>query len=142
MKKEKLQSRMKKVGLVFIAILLIASGVQARPANKVKLSKQAMESFIEGIKSDNDGVKRDCIRYAGKYRITEVLDVLVEQFEKEKNPKTKILFMLTLYELDVKAGLEAIRQVLVNEENSHVKLVAEIILLGTKYYGTPATAKL
>ena len=83
--------------------------------------KYAFDNLLEGIKSDNDGVKRSSIYFIGYYKITEAEEALIEQLKKEQNPSNRILIALVLYELGSELGLLAVKNLASNDDNQKVK---------------------
>jgi len=57
--------------LVVMILLSVVSSLHAQNVSIKDLStnKYALQNLLAGIKSDNEGVKRSCIYFAGKYRI-------------------------------------------------------------------------
>lgn len=91
----------KKAGLFFLTVFFFTATISAAgfSTSNNKLSKEAKHNIVEGIKSKNDGVKRDCIYYSALYDIKEAVDVLKDELENEKDPRTNVLISLALYKL-------------------------------------------
>ena len=104
MKAANLTTTVKKASIVLLTALFLATtvGAQNVKAEKSKPNKLAIENLIKGIKSDNDGLKRDCIYYAAIYGVGEAADVLKSELKSEDNPSTRVLIALALYKLGVK----------------------------------------
>ncbi len=83
--------------------------------------KYALINLLDGIKSENDGVKRSSIYFVGYYRIAEAEEALIEQLKKEQNPSNRILIALVLYELRSEDGLLAVKNLVVNDNNQKVR---------------------
>jgi HEAT repeat protein len=109
--------------LVVMILLLVVSSLHAQNLSIKDLTtnKYALQNLLSGIKSDNEGVKRSCIYFAGKYKIAETESALIEQLKKEENPSTRILIALVLYELGSKEGLEVIKKLALEDENWEVR---------------------
>ena len=109
--------------LLVMILLLFVSSLHAQNVSIKDLStnKYALQNLLAGIKSDNEGVKRSCIYFAGKYRIAETEAALIEQLDKEENPGTRILIALVLYGLGSEEGLELIKKLAVDDENLEVR---------------------
>ena len=107
---------------VLLAAILIGSGyAQKNSINDVTSNKYALENLIAGIQSDNIGVKRSSIYFAGKYRIGEAEDALIDQLKEEKDPSTRILIALVLYEMGSEEGLSQVKDLSENDENAKVR---------------------
>ena len=88
---------------------------------KYDLAKNAIKSMLMGIKSENDGLRRSAIFYAGQYKIEEATDCLIEEFQKEKDPGTKILIALSLYKIGNPIAIDYIKDMVSNENNQKAK---------------------
>ena len=114
-----------KLLTLFVVVILLLS-VSSLPAqnNSIKditSNKYALQNLLAGIKSDNEGVKRSSIYFAGKYRIAESESALIEQLSKEENPGTRILIALVLYEMGSLEGLEAVKKLALNDVDPQVR---------------------
>ena len=89
--------------------------------------RYALENLLDGIKSENDGVKRSSIYFVGKYKIADAEDLLIEQLNKEQNPSNKILIALVLYKLGSENGLLTIKKLAATDDNLKVRTMSTII---------------
>ncbi|MCU0365572.1 MAG: HEAT repeat domain-containing protein [Ignavibacteriaceae bacterium] len=87
-------------------------------------NKHALENLVAGIHSDNTGVKRSAIYFAGKYRIAETEEALIAQLKTENDPSTRILIALVLYELGSEEGLLEVKDLSLNDKNTKVRRMA------------------
>ena len=93
------------VGMLLIGLLILsgtnifAQANQEQDNNVGSLTKAEAMNYLKGLNSDNDGVRKSCIYFAGKYKITEALDILKEQLNDEENPEISILLVLSIYEI-------------------------------------------
>jgi len=110
--------------LLTILLLSSSASAQKRSISDVTDNEYALKNLIAGIQSENNGLKRSSIYFAGKYRIAEVENVLVNQLEKEVNPSTRILIALVLYEMGSTEGLLAVRQLAQNDDDASVRRMA------------------
>lgn len=88
---------------------------------KYELPGNAVKSLIQGIQSENMGLRRSAIFYAGQYRLEATVDCLIEELQKENDPATKILIALSLYKIGDPIAIEHIKNMVNNESNSKVK---------------------
>jgi HEAT repeat protein len=89
--------------------------------------KYALDNLIMGIHSENEGVRKSAIYFAGKYKVEETAVDLINQLNKEENPSVKILIALALFEMGSREGLEAVRKLSVTEGNPRVRKMATFI---------------
>jgi len=119
---------MRKRGLlaaVLLAVLLMSSGfAQKNSIKDVTTNRHALENLVAGIHSDNTGVKRSAIYFAGKYRIAESEEALIAQLKTEYDPSTRILIALVLYEMGSDAGLLEVKDLSLNDEDAKVRRMA------------------
>lgn len=108
------------------AVLLCATLTSLVYAQKnsikdVTSNKYALQNLVAGIHSDNTGVKRSAIYFAGKYRVAETEEALIVQLKEEKDPSTRILIALVLYEMGSEEGLLEIKNLSLNDEDAKVR---------------------
>ena len=123
MKNQKL-THSKLLSLFVLAVLLISVSSLPAQNNSIKdltLNKYALQNLLAGIKSDNEGVQRSSIYFAGKYRIAESESALIEQLGGEENPGTRILIALVLYEMGSLEGLDAVKKLALNDVDPKVR---------------------
>jgi HEAT repeat protein len=111
---------------LILAVLLASSLTVTRAQEQEILSKYkyAVENLNKGIQSDNEGLKRSSMYFAGKYKITSAIPTLIEQLNKEANPSNRILIALVLYKIGSPAGISVVRSLSKNDENQEVRRMA------------------
>ena len=112
--------------VLLLTIFLVSSAAiaQKKSISDVTKNEHALKNLVAGIQSENDGLKRSSIYFAGKYRIAEVEKILINQLQKEENPSTRILIALVLYEMGSTEGFLAVRQLAQNDDNERVRRMA------------------
>ena len=116
-----------KLVIAYLSILFVATiGELTAQTNSISIKditndKYALDNLLDGINSENDGVKRSSIYFAGHYRIAEAEEALIEQLKKELNPSNRILIALVLYELVSKDGLLEVKKLASNDDNLKVR---------------------
>jgi hypothetical protein len=95
--------------LLVISFTAINSNAQSYSIEEITKNEYALDNLIVAIKSENCGLKRSAVYFAGKYRIKEVQEVLLDELKNESEACTKILIALVLYELGNSDGLLSIR---------------------------------
>jgi HEAT repeat protein len=111
--------------VVLLAAVLMGSGyTQPNSIKDITAHKYALENLIAGIHSENDGVRRNSIYFAGYYKIVETEDALIDQLKNERDPSTRILIALVLYELGSEEGLLEVKDLSLNDENAKVRRMA------------------
>ncbi|MBI3125786.1 MAG: HEAT repeat domain-containing protein [Ignavibacteriales bacterium] len=110
--------------LVFTLALVLLTGSISNgqtASAELKKHKRMIENLIIGIQSSNEGVKRECIYYAGKYEFTEAVDALIDILKSEKNPKDRALIALALYRIGDEKGIQAVYDAASTESDAKVK---------------------
>jgi len=114
----------------FVTAVLLAAVLtglvysQKNSINDLTSNKYALQNLVAGIQSENNGVKRSSIYFAGKYRVAEAEDALIAQLQEEEDPSTRILIALVLYDMGSKTGLFEVKDLSVNDEDAKVRRMA------------------
>jgi HEAT repeat protein len=110
--------------VLLAAILTGSVYAQKNSIKDVTPNNYALQNLVAGIHSDNTGVKRSAIYFAGKYRIAETEEALITQLKEENDPSTRILIALVLYEMGSEEGLFEVKDLSQNDENVKVRRMA------------------
>jgi hypothetical protein len=102
------------------------------------ISKASIANLKMGIKLNNEGVRKCCIYFAGKYKISDLTDDLVEQFKNEKNPKIRVLIALSLYQIEDGESMEFLKNISQIDNDPHVRKMCMAIY--DEYSKNKATA--
>ncbi len=113
------------LNVVLLAAVLTGSVyAQKNSIKDVTTNQYALQNLVAGIQSDNTGVKRSAIYFAGKYRIAEAEEPLITQLKEENDPSTRILIALVLYEMGSEEGLREVQDLSLNDEDAKVRRMA------------------
>jgi len=115
---------------LFLALSAISTSINAASgstSNKPQFTNESIESLKMGVKNDNEGVRKCCIYFAGKYKIAELKDELVDQISKEQNPRIRILIALSLYQLENGDGIELLKIFALNDKDQEVRRMCTAI---------------
>ncbi len=135
---------MRKSKLTLIALLLVTFFANTSLANGNNSSDVASERNIQnltnGIESENLGLKKHCIYFAGKYKISELTDKLIEQYKNENDAYIKKLILFSLYEIKSDNAAKDFFQLAISENDKKLKNIASAAYLelnladSVKYY--------
>jgi HEAT repeats len=114
------------ISVVLFTVLALTTLSNAQDETRA-YTENAVQNLIKGINSDNEGLSRSSIYNAGKDRVAEAVDALVEKMWKEKNPNTRILIAISLYQIGDFKGLEAVKEQAVNDRDERVKQMSALI---------------
>jgi HEAT repeat protein len=108
--------------VALLSAFLVSTGfAQKNSINEITNNEYALKNLVAGIQSDNTGVKRSSIYFAGKYRIAEAEDALIDQLKEEEDASTRILIALVLYEMGSEEGLLEVKNLSENDKDSKVR---------------------
>jgi len=125
MKKNK--SNLKVMATAALIIFVITAGYnfpQNNSISDITANKHALKNLISGIKSENLGLKRSAVYFAGKYKIAETESTLISQLKEEKDPGTRILLAIVLYEMGSENGLNEVKKLSTNDDDAKVRRMA------------------
>jgi len=107
---------------VLLAAVIMSTGfAQKNSIKDLTDNEYALKNLVAGIQSDNTGVKRSSIYFAGKYRIAEVESILINQLNEEDDARTRILIALVLYEMGSEEGLLEVQKLSLSDEDAKVR---------------------
>ncbi|MDZ7764116.1 MAG: hypothetical protein U5K00_06770 [Melioribacteraceae bacterium] len=117
--------------IVTVAVLLSVTLTQAQVHES--FSEKEIENLISGINSENNGLMRSSVYFAGKYQIEAVVETLVDKLESEEEPSNIILIAMTIYKIGDREALMKVLDTAKSSENERVKhmlnaIVAEYLI--------------
>lgn len=117
--------------VAFAALALVqTANVFSQENIKEKLFQHptAVNDLMIGIQSENDGLRKSSIYFAGKYRIREVVSALIDQMDQEKNPSIRILIANSLFRIGDERGMEKIIAVAAKDDNGKVRRICSALV--------------
>ncbi len=114
--------------LVFFAILFATNiNAQEIKSNSHSFSKNDIGNLNNGIKSENPGLRRSAIYFAGKYLLKESSENLLDQLEIEDDKCIRILIVKVLYLIGNDEFMDDIYMVAKNDEDVKVRKFASSV---------------
>jgi hypothetical protein len=120
------KSMLVAVGLFALLFTTVLNAQKTITKSELK-QKRMIGNLVNGINSDNEGLKRSAIYYAGKYKVDEAVDALVEQLENETSTENKYLISLSLYLIGDDKGIEAVKRVAAFDNDPRAKRLAAAV---------------
>lgn len=117
-------SKLQNILLTALLLLLALSSnitAQANSISDITKNVYALDNLKSGINSENTGVRKSSIYFAGKYKIIEVVSSLIERLKKENEPSVRLLIAYSLFEIKDAEGMKAVNQLSLKDKNSQVK---------------------
>ncbi len=113
-----------KVLLITVLVLFAWSNFlnsQTIIDQEIELSDAAIKSVLQGIKSENEGVKRSCIYFAGKYKIKEASECLVEEFPSLDDGELCSMLVWSLYQIGNESCCKELQIIVKNHDSEELK---------------------
>jgi hypothetical protein len=111
--------------LLFSSFILFAQGksdhAYGRQDTGYDLPRIAIDNYLTGAQSDNDGLKASCIYFIGKYRVLEANSQLIKEIGNTEDEDLKILIAWSIYRIGDGAGLAKLDQLAANSESQNLK---------------------
>ena len=120
-------SRYIKTMAAAVIIILTCSVVKAQQVdnNKTNISAEALKNLKAAILSDNEGVMKSGVAYAGLYKVEAVVDELAERFDKEKELSNKELIAHTLCKIGTQKAYSALKDLAQNVKNANLRYLCD-----------------
>ena len=135
-----------KITAVFFTVLftlISAPGASAKSGGFYSATTEKQSFMINnlkaGIMSDNQGLRRSSIYYAGCYQVAELTSSLIEQLDKEPLVRNRKLILLSLYKTGGDKALKAIEDYVTSGKDTESRILAQCII---NEYSAGTTASL
>lgn len=118
------------VGLILVLFFIVGGDKILAQQSKnviVNVNENSLGNLRNAIKSDNPGLRKSGIYFAGKHSIKEVSETLLEQLNFEKDPSIKILIIRVLYIIENDKYLDDFYSLAKNDDNMRVRKMASAI---------------
>ncbi len=113
--------------LVTLTVLMSLSTVFAQ-SSRANLTENHLKNLVTGIHSENRGLQRSSIYFAGYYKIEEVSDDLRNLMINNNNPDVQVLAALALYEIgDQQVMYDLMKIVKDTDQDMKVRKMAKAI---------------
>jgi HEAT repeat protein len=83
------------------------------------------ENLLEGLKSDNLGLRISCAYFLGERKSSEAVIPLMSVLRNDKNAEARIMAALSLYKIGSEKGIYAVKGAAEFEEDNTVKKMCE-----------------
>jgi len=132
--------------LVLMAFLLVLSSTTFAGDGKseVGVKESSIASLLEGLASDNMGLKSSCAYMLGELKVTEAIIPLMRILHNDVNEQLRISAALALYKIGTPMAIYAVKQAGRFDESERVNKLAQNFYteyLREKLNNTVVTAK-
>jgi hypothetical protein len=119
--------RMKKLVYCSVLILLIITSTgfsQDFNENEV-ITQKERANYLAGIESENPGLKSSSIYFAGRYRLNEAGEMLVDELKKCQEEDLSLLIAWSIYKIGEQNCLEELNKIAANQSSKRLKKFCE-----------------
>lgn len=125
-----MKKQMTIIGILMVVFMIVANtNVHAQNYAEKKFvnSEQAVQNLISGISSENEGLRRSSIYFAGYYKLDTTIDALTQQLKVEENPSTRILIALSLFQIGDENAMQYVKELSLRDSDAKVQRLAKAI---------------
>ena len=109
------------ITVILITILAIATlDISAKPKIKVKITENTVSSLIEGLNSDNLGLKSSSAYMIGELQLSKAVIPLMRILHQDENDEMRIVAALALYKIGSPIAIQAVKQSIRFDESERV----------------------
>jgi HEAT repeat protein len=112
-----------KLALTILFLTIISIGIldaSAMPRTKVKITQNTVSSLVEGLNSENLGLKSSCAYMIGELQISKAVIPLMKILREEKSDEMRIVAALALYKIGTPMAIHAVKQSIKFDESERV----------------------
>jgi HEAT repeat protein len=107
--------------IILITIIAIATlDISAKPKIKVKITENTVSSLIEGLNSDNLGLKSSSAYMIGELQLSKAVIPLLRILHQDENDEMRIVAALALYKIGSPIAIQAVKQSIRFDESERV----------------------
>ncbi len=107
--------------VVFFSLLLLGSTSFAAKNIDSRITDKVMENLMEGINSDNLGLKLSATYYLGEYACCKAVIPLLKILKSDDREEARIAAALALYKINDDRGIFAVKQAIRFDDSERVK---------------------
>lgn len=114
---------------LFATLILVGLTSNLYAKDNIYLTDTNVANLINGINSENNGLMRSSIYFAGKYRISETTDALLEILDEEHDASDIVLIALAIYRIGDKEAMIHVLETAKTSDNSKVRNILSAIAI-------------
>jgi len=96
--------------LFLIIIAITTTDISAKPRVKAKITDNTVASLMEGLNSENLGLKSSSAYMIGELQLSKAVIPLMKILHQEKNEEMRIAAALALYKIGSPIAIQAVKQ--------------------------------
>lgn len=106
--------------LLLIIIAITTTDISAKPRVKAKITDNTVASLMEGLNSENLGLKSSSAYMIGELQLSKAVIPLMKILHQEKNEEMRIAAALALYKIGSPIAIQAVKQSIRFDESERV----------------------
>ena len=110
--------------LILIITLFTTAFAGDNSTKKYEYTQNTISSLIEGLKSDNTGLKTSCAYLLGELNVTEGIIPLMRLLRNDGSDEVRICAALALYKIGTPISIFAVKQAIRFDESERVSKLA------------------
>ena len=110
--------------LILIITLFTTAFAGDNSTKKYEYTQNTVSSLIEGLKSDNTGLKTCCAYLIGELNVTEGIIPLMRLLRNDESDEVRICAALALYKIGTPISIFAVKQAIRFAESKRVSKLA------------------
>ena len=131
------------LGLLVLTFFLVSNSLFAQTESEqlVELPDIAKANILNGIQSDNYGIKMSSIYLVGKYKITDLSKELVKEMTVSENDEVCQMLVWSLYQIGDESCCNEMRTIIENHPSEKIKSFCESMYKIKQYDSTKEKSK-
>jgi len=113
-----------KLGLAIVLTMVLGSVLMAQPLT----DKEYDQYLIKSLQDDNVGIRSSAAQLLGERKVEGAVEPLVDILKTEKNPSTRIVVAMALYQIGDQKALPVLKKVAANDKSKTVRHVVTAIV--------------
>jgi len=110
--------------LILVITLFTTAFAGDNSTKKYEYTQNTISSLIEGLKSDNTGLKTSCAYLLGELNVTEGIIPLMRLLRNDESEEVRICAALALYKIGTPISIFAVKQAIRFDESKRVSKLA------------------
>ena len=115
----------KFLALTVLLVVLSSTAFAADDKSEADVKKSTIASLMEGLTSDNLGLKSSCAYMLGKLKVTDAIIPLMRILHNDVNEELRISAALALYKIGTPISIYAVKQAGRFDESKRVNKLAQ-----------------
>lgn len=109
------------------AVILLVTAVSITSAQQEEKIKKGIDNLVVALESDNAGLKRSAVYMIYKYNLTELVELVKEEFKNSDDKAFKIFLARTIYKVGSEKEMTFLRTASQNEKDKDVKTMCAVL---------------